>query len=301
MPSAGTGPSEYLRPETVSRLANMELRARLIVEGFIAGLHRSPYHGFSVEFAEYRQYNDGESTRNIDWKIYAKTDRYYLKVFEDETNLRGTLLLDRSGSMDFASGPVTKLRYASILCAALGYLMIKQRDAAGLAVFDERIRQIVPHRSVRRHLFRILEVLENVTPGAKTGISPALNEMAERVRRRGLVVLASDLIDDPDEVIRGLKHFRHRGHEIVVFHVLDPAELSLDYSGEVTFVDRETGDKLRTRPWFVRRDYARSVREWTGELRRRCAENAVDYNLVTTDRPFDEALISYLSKRARMK
>ena len=291
---------EFLRPETVSRLANMELRARLIVEGFIAGLHRSPYHGFSVEFAEYRQYNAGESAKNIDWKIYAKTDRYYLKVFEDETNLRGTLLLDRSASMDFSGGGITKLRYGALLCAALSYLMIKQRDAAGLALFDDRIGEIVPHRSARRHLFRLLKTLENVRPGGRTGISRALHDMAERIHRRGLVVLVSDLIDEPEDVISGLKHFRHRGHELVVFHLLDPLELSLDYGGEVTFVDRETGEKLRSQPWFVRKEYRRSVGDWTSFLERRCLENAIDYNLVTTSTPFDEALVRYLGKRGRM-
>jgi len=282
----------------------MELRARLIVEGFIAGLHRSPYHGFSVEFAEYRQYNAGESAKNIDWKIYAKTDRYYLKVFEDETNLRGTLLLDRSAARDFSgrapAGGVTKLRYGAMLCAALSYLMIKQRDAAGLAVFDDCLGEIVPHRSARRHLFRLLQVLENVTPGGMTGISRALHDMAERIHRRGLVVLVSDLIDEPEEVISGLKHFRHRGHELVVFHLLDPVELSLEYGGEVTFVDRETGEKLRAQPWFVRKEYRRNVAEWTSYLEKRCVENAIDYNLITTSTPFDEALVSYLGKRGRM-
>jgi len=292
---------EFLRPGTVSRLDNMELRARLIVEGFIAGLHRSPYHGFSVEFAEYRQYNAGESARNIDWKIYAKTDRYYLKVFEDETNLRGTLLLDRSASMDFGGGGgITKLRYGALLCAALSYLMIKQRDAAGLALFDDRLGEIIPHRSARGHLFRLLRELENVTPGGRTGISRSLHDMAERIHRRGLVILVSDLIDEPDDVINGLKHFRHRGHELIVFHVLDPLELTLDYGGEVTFVDRETNEKLRSQPWFVRKEYRRSVAAWTGHLERRCVENAIDYNLMTTETPFDQALVTYLGKRGRM-
>jgi len=301
VPDATTPAGDFLLPEVVSRLAGMDLRARLIVEGFIAGLHRSPYHGFSVEFAEYRQYNAGESARNIDWKIYAKTDRYYLKMFEDETNLRGTLLLDRSASMDFSSGPVTKLRYGALLCAALSYLMIRQRDAVGLAVFDEHIGEIVPHRSVRGHLFHLLRTLESVQAGRRTRISPALHEMAERIVRRGLVVVVSDLMDDPAEVITGLKHFRHRGHEIVVFHLLDPLELSLDIGGEVAFVDRETGERLRAQPWFVRGEYRRSVREWTRWLGERCLENAVDYTLITTDTPFDQALVAYLGKRGRMR
>jgi uncharacterized protein (DUF58 family) len=300
MPPEKHNAGEFLRPGTVSRLDNMELRARLIVEGFIAGLHRSPYHGFSVEFAEYRQYNAGESARNIDWKIYAKTDRYYLKVFEDETNLRGTLLLDRSASMDFSGGGITKLRYGALLCAALAYLMIKQRDAAGLALFDDRLGEIIPHRSARGHLFRLLSELENAEPGGRTGISRSLHDMAERIHRRGLVVLVSDLIDEPDDVINGLKHFRHRGHELIVFHVLDPLELTLDYGGEVTFVDRETGERLRSQPWFVREEYRKSVAEWTSGLERRCVENAIDYNLVTTDTPFDQALVTYLGKRGRM-
>lgn len=293
--------SEFLRPEVVSRLANMDLRARLIVEGFIAGLHRSPYHGFSVEFAEYRQYNAGESIRNVDWKIYGKTDRYYVKVFEDETNLKCSLLLDQSASMDFGSGEVTKLRYATLLCAALGYLMINQRDAVGLAVFDERINTLIPHRSVRRQLLYLLRTLEKVRVGAKTEISGTLHEMAERIKRRGLVILFSDLFDDPDDVLTGLKHFRHRGHEIVLFHILDPIELTLDYRGEVRFVDKETGEKLRAQPWFLKKEYRRSVAEWVSWLERECKENAIDYNLVTTETSFDQALVSYLNKRSRLR
>jgi uncharacterized protein (DUF58 family) len=293
--------SEFLRPEVVSRLANMDLRARLIVEGFIAGLHRSPYHGFSVEFAEYRQYNAGESTRNVDWRIFAKTDRYYVKIFEDETNLKATLLLDRSASMDFGTGAVTKLRYGTLLCAALSYLMIKQRDAVGLVIFDERINALIPHRSVRRHLLYLLSTLEGISPGARTEISGTLHEMAERIKRRGLVILFSDLLDDPETVLGGLKHFRHRGHEIVLFHILDPIELSLDYRGEVEFVDKETGERLRTQPWFLKADYIRTVREWTVWLERRCKEHAIDYNLVTTETPFDQALVRYLSKRRRLR
>lgn len=301
MPPEKVQINEFLRPETVSRLANMDLLARLIVEGFIAGLHRSPYHGFSVEFAEYRQYNDGESTRNIDWKIFAKTDRYYTRIFEDETNLKATLLLDRSASMGFESAGVTKLRYGTLLCAALAYLMIKQRDAVGLAVFDERINTMIPHRSVRRQLFHLMKTLGETTPGAKTEISGTLHEMAERIKRKGLIVLVSDLFDDPRRIINGLKHFRHRGHEIIVFHLLDPMELSLDYRGEVRFVDLETGEKLRSRPWLVKKEYRRDLGQWAAELERSSKENGIDYNLITTDTPFDKALFSYLSKRQRMR
>ncbi len=293
--------SEFLRPETVSRLANMDLRARFIVEGFIAGLHRSPYHGFSVEFAEYRQYNAGETTRNIDWKTYAKTDRYYTKIFEDETNLSATLLLDRSASMDFGSSEITKLRYGTLLCAALAYLMIKQRDAVGLAIFDEKIVEMVPHRSIKKHLFHLMKTLENITPGAMTEISNTLHQIAERIKRRGLIILISDLLDDSERVISGLKHFRHRGQEIVVFHLLDPMEISFDYRGEVRFVDRETGEKIRTQPWFLKKEYRADLGRWINDLETACKENAIDYNLVTTDTSFDKALFSYLSKRRRMQ
>ena len=292
---------EFLRPELVSRLENMDIRARFIVEGFIAGLHRSPYHGFSVEFAEYRQYNSGESTRNIDWKIYAKTDRYYIKVFEDETNLRATLLLDQSASMDFSSGGVTKLQYATYLAAALSYLMVRQRDAVGLVVFDEKINKVVPHHSFRSHLFNLLKVLQNLNPGKRTAISSTLHEMAERLKRRGLIVLMSDLMDEPADVIEGLKHFRHRGHEIVVFHLLDPLELSLDYKGEVRFVDKETKEQLRTQPSFLRKDYRLNVQRWIKRLEDECKENAIDYNAITTDESFDQALIAYLNKRKRLR
>jgi uncharacterized protein (DUF58 family) len=293
--------SEFLKPEVVSRLKNMELKARFIVEGLIAGLHRSPYHGFSVEFAEYRQYNPGESTRDVDWKIYAKTDRHYVKVFEDETNLRATLLLDRSASMDYESGGLTKLRYGALLAAALSYLMIKQRDAVGLVIFDEKVQTALPHRSARRHLLQLLSSLENIEPGARTSVGGALHEMAERIRRRGLMILFSDLLDDPSRVMNGLKHFRHRGHEVVVFHILDPSELSLAFSGEVQFVDKETGERLRTRPWFLGAEYRKDVNDWIDELDRTCKRNAIDYNLITTDTPFDHALVSYLNKRRTLR
>jgi len=299
--SSNSSLSEFLRPEVVSRLDNMELRARLIVEGFIAGLHRSPYHGFSVEFAEYRQYNAGESTRNVDWRIYAKTDRYYVKTFEDETNLRATLLLDKSASMDFTTTGVTKLRYGSLLCAAMSYLMIRQRDAVGLAVFDDKVRTLITHRSARRHLLYLLGTLERIQAGNRTEISGTLHEMAERLKRRGLVVIFSDMFDDPDRVMGGLKHFRHRGHEIVLFHILDPMELNLDYSGEVRFIDRETGERLRTQPWFLKNEYRRDVKSWIAKLETECKENAINYNIVTVDTPFDQALVSYLGKRSRLR
>lgn len=293
-----------------TRLANMELKARLIVEGYIAGMHRSPYHGFSVEFAEYRQYMQGDNTRYIDWKVYGKTDRFYLKVFEEETNLRATIILDKSGSMGFTSGAadretlpragVDKLTYGGLLAASLAYLMVHQQDAVGLCLFDDRVRAFTPHRSIRRHLFYLLSELEHVVPGERTRVSPALHFLAERVKRRGLVVLISDLMDNPDDVLMGLKHFRHRGHEVIVFHVLDPRELDLDYRDEVEFQDMETGNKIRVEPAFLKEPYARNVQKWIGALDRGCKSHQIDYNLLSTHTPFDQALTAYLNKRVRM-
>jgi uncharacterized protein (DUF58 family) len=312
--------SRYLDPAVVSKLRNMELKARLIVEGYIAGLHRSPYHGFSVEFAEYRQYMQGDNIKTIDWKVYAKTDRTYVKVFEEETNLIGTILLDKSGSMGFPSaedlrarardggrreGPVgeatvDKLTYGSMLAASLAHMMIRQQDAVGLCLFDDRIRTMIPHRSVRKQLFHILNNLESVEAGAKTSISPALHEIAERMKRRGLLIVISDLMDDPEELLMGLKHFRHRRHEVIVFHILDPREIDLDYKDEVEFEDLESGRKLRMEPAFMREHYSSDVQRWIQKLERGCRNHHIDYNLLRTDTPFDQALTAYLGKRQRL-
>jgi len=309
--------SKYLDPAVVSKLSNMDLRARLIVEGYIAGMHRSPYHGFSVEFAEYRQYMQGDSIKTIDWKVYGKTDRSYVKVFEEETNLIANILLDKSGSMGFPTKEdirarrdsrkqkdigdhVDKLTYGGLLAASLAYMMIRQQDAVGLSLFDDRVRTLIPHRSVRKQLFHILQNLDNIVPGEKTSISPALHEMAERMKRRGLVILISDLMDDPEKILMGLKHFRHRKHEVIVFHILDPYEIELDYRDEVEFEDMESGRRLRLEPAFLREQYNRDVGAWIEKLERGCKNNQIDYNLLRTDTPFDQALTAYLGKRLRL-
>jgi uncharacterized protein (DUF58 family) len=319
--------SRFLDPAVVSRLGNMDLKARLIVEGYIAGLHRSPYHGFSVEFAEYRQYMQGDNIKTIDWKVFGKTDRSYVKLFEEETNLIGTILLDKSGSMGFPSAeearerergerrrrhrnrsegegeagpPLTKLNYGSMLAASLAYIMIRQQDAVGLCLFDDEVRTMIPHRSVRKQLFHILQNLEAVSPGRKTSVSPALHEIAERMKRRGLMILISDMMDNPDAIIDGLKHFRHRQHEVIVFHVLDPREVDLDYKDEVEFEDLESGRRLRLEPAFLREQYSQDVAGWIDRLNRNCRNHQIDYNLLRTDTPYDQALTAFLGKRQRM-
>lgn len=293
----------FLDPEALSRLDSMELIARLVVEGFIAGLHRSPFHGFSVEFSEYRPYNPGDSVGRIDWKVYAKTDRHYIKLFEEETNLRATLLLDGSRSMDFAgdAGRVSKFRYASMLAAGLAYLLIHQQDAVGLVTFDEKIRLVLPARSVRRHLYDLLTAIEQQRPGGLTDVGATLHRAAEMVKRRGLVILISDLLDEPEHVLAGLKHFRHRGHEVLVFHVLDPLERDLDLRREVRLEDLETGELLRTQPWFIRREMGERVTAWIHRLESECREHRIDYVPLTTDLPFDVALRRVLDRRARQR
>jgi uncharacterized protein (DUF58 family) len=290
-----------LNPEFVSRLKNMQLRARLVVEGFMVGLHKSPYHGFSVEFAEHRPYMPGDSLRNLDWKVFAKTDRFYVKQYEEETNLKSYLLLDTSNSMSFRSGEISKFQYASYLAAALSYLMIQQRDAVGLACYDTEVRSYLPPRSVHTYLNVLLTQLEKTQPSSRTDIGRNLHTVADRISRRGLIVVLSDLLDDPAAILSGLKHFRHEGHEVLVFHTLDPRELDFAYSGDVRFHDLETDEEMPTQPWHLRKEYRALMTHFIETLRRGCREHRIDYHLLNTKTPYGDALIQYLTKRKRMR
>ncbi len=278
----------------------MELKARLVVEGFIAGLHRGPYRGFSVEFAEHRAYMPGDPIKHVDWKVYAKTDRFFVKQFEEETNLRAYVVLDTSASMGYSSGGVSKLEYGSMLAASLMYLMLKQQDSVGLLAFDTRIRKFIPPRSTRSHLHLLLKELGEQRPGEQTDVGSALDQLAERIQRRGLIILISDLQDDPEKVISGLRHFRHRKHEVLVFHILDPSEVAFPFEGEVVLKDLETKEEIHTEPWRVRERYQEAVRGWLLNYRRRCRESAIDYVPAETSTPYDELLFSYLQKRKRL-
>ncbi|MBD3386461.1 DUF58 domain-containing protein [candidate division KSB1 bacterium] len=291
---------QYLNPETVSKLTNLNLIARLVVEGFITGLHKSPYHGFSVEFAEHRQYMPGDNIRHLDWKVYAKTDRFYVKQFEEETNLKAYLLLDASASMGYTSHNITKLQYATYLSAALAYLMIKQQDAVGLLTFDETIRSYMPPRSVGYYLPLLLKELQNTKSAKKTNLAQTLHQLAERIRRRGLVILLSDLLDDPQKIISGLKHFRHNKHQVIVFHILDPYEQNFNFSRNSQFVDMETGEKITTQPWHIRSAYRDLMSAFIRSIKTQCRENNIDYVLLNTREPFDRALVQYLLKRKRI-
>jgi uncharacterized protein (DUF58 family) len=292
---------KYLQPAVVAQLANMEMRARLVVEGFITGLHKSPYHGFSVEFTEHRQYMPGDEIKHIDWKAYGKTDRFYIKQFEEETNLKSYLIIDASRSMDYASkGNLKKFEYASYVAAALSYLMIEQRDAVGLTLFDEGIRLSMPPRATRSYLKELLKELEFAQPAKTTGTSLSLNFIAEQIKRRGLVVVLSDLFDKPEQVMAALKHFRHKGHEVVVMQILDPMERSFAFGGDAIFQDMETQDEVMTQPWHIQKAYQQSMNEFLEFYKRQCRDNNIDYVLLDTTTPFDKALFEYLNKRKRM-
>ena len=292
---------KYLQPHVVAQLANMELRARLVVEGFITGLHKSPYHGFSVEFTEHRQYMPGDEIKHIDWKAYAKTDRYFIKQFEEETNLKSYLILDASTSMNYASqGGLKKVEYASFIAAALSYLMIEQRDAVGLTVYDEKVRTSLPPRATRSYLKELLRELETLRPANKTGTAQSLHEVAERIKRRGLVIVLSDLFDDPAQVMAAFKHFRYKGNEVVVMQILDPLERSFAFGGDAIFKDMETKEEVMTQPWHIQKAYQQSMKDFLDYYKRQCRENNIDYVLLDTSMPFDKALFEYLNKRKRM-
>jgi uncharacterized protein (DUF58 family) len=290
----------FLEPQALARLKNLALAARGVVEGFISGLHASPYKGFSVEFAEHRKYSPGDNPRHLDWRVLARTNRLYVKQYHEETNLRAHILLDSSGSMAFGPAGLSKLEYASYLTAMLAYLMMRQQDAVGLTTFDSRIGLDMPVRSSPRHFDEMMTRLAAVKPGHSTRVAATLNRLAERAKRRCLVVLISDLYDDPEGIGRALHHFRHRRHEVIVFHVLDRAELEFPYRDTATFIDLETGERLQADPAYVRDEYRRQVEEFLGSCKRMCAESGVDYVLADTAVPYDAMLARYLVKRSRL-
>jgi uncharacterized protein (DUF58 family) len=292
---------QYLDPVVISRLRKLDLKAKLVVEGFLTGLHRSPYHGFSVEFAEHRQYMPGDNIRDIDWKVFGKTDRYYVKQYEEETNLRAHLLVDVSRSMTFASeGLISKLEYAKYLAAAISYLLLHQQDSVGLALFDDEIRRYIPPRSARKHLRIVLRELEELEPGRVTDVGACLSRMAERIRRRGLIVILSDLMDESERIIQALKHFRYKKHEVIVFHILDEHERTFPYSEELGFVDLESGEEVVAQPWVIAGEYRAKLQAWSESLRRACGEQRVEFVELTNSTPFDRALLRFLEKRGRL-
>ncbi|MDP6354331.1 MAG: DUF58 domain-containing protein [Planctomycetota bacterium] len=294
--------SHYLDFDVLSRISNMQLLAEVVVEGFILGLHRSPYRGFSVEFAEYRQYSPGDEIKHIDWKVFGKTDRYYVKQFEEETNLACYILLDASASMSYKSDPeaVSKLEYGSCMAACLSYFMMRQRDSTGLMIFDDKIRTILQPRLRQSHLTRILSELDTTEPGGETHISGPLHELAEGMKRRGMIVLISDLMDEPENVLSALQHFRFAGHDIIVFHVMDPGELTFPFDTMTEFTDAESGEKMLISPEGMRDIYLDEVRRFMTTYEKGCADIRADYRLIDTGKPLEHVLSEYLFRRSKL-
>jgi uncharacterized protein (DUF58 family) len=292
----------FLDPAVIARLGSMELKARTVVEGFLSGLHRSPFKGFSVEFAEYRQYLPGDDLSTLDWKVYARSDRHYVKKFEEETNLECHLLLDTSASMAYrGAAAMTKLEYGSVLAASLAYLMNRQRDATGLIAFDEQITQRLPARARSGHLHSILLTLERLTPGTRSNVGRPLHQLADALVKRSLAVLISDLLDDADQVIRGLKHLRFRGTDIIVFQLLDPHELEFPFRGAARFTDVESADEITADPRRVRRSYLEALDTLRGRYERELRGEGIDFLTLDTSKPLDFALLAYLDARAKRK
>jgi uncharacterized protein (DUF58 family) len=291
---------DLLDPRHVARLGNLELIARTIVEGFLRGVHRSVHRGSSVEFAEHRPYVPGDAIDRLDWRAFGKTDRLYLREFEDETNLRATFIIDASASMGFGSRGISKFRYASCLLAAFGYILHKQLDAIGLMTFDELPRQWFPPRASLAHLEGLLRSLEAVRPEGRTALSAVLHQAAEAARRRGLVMLFSDLLDEPREILRALARLRAGGSEVAVFHIVDPAEAEFPFQRWTLFRDAEDrGRRLRLNARWVRDTYLRNFRQHVDELRRGCHAARIDYQLVDVSGPFESALRGFLTARRR--
>jgi uncharacterized protein (DUF58 family) len=293
-------PEKYLRPEVIRQVSRLDLRAKFIVEGFLSGLHASPFHGFSVEFSEHRKYVPGDDLKDLDWNIYAKTDKYYLKKFQAETNLTGYLVMDLSASMAYTyRQELTKFEYAICLAAALGYLMIHQQDPVGLITFDQKIQTSLPPRSKRTQLGTILAVLSNLKPSGETDVANCMHQLAAMIRGKSLVILFSDLMTEPSEVVKSLHHLRHRGHEVILFHILDEAEVHFPFDGVIEFEDIEDHQRLTVDARGARNDYLHALEEFKELYRRECAKANIDYVPMDTSVSFDGALMQYLLQRQK--
>ncbi len=292
---------KFLDPVVISKLKTLELRARMVVEGFKVGLHRSPYHGFSVEFSEHRPYMQGDALKNIDWKVYAKNEKYFIKQFEEETNLICNIFIDVSRSMNYKhTAKITKLDYAKTLAAALSYVMIDQQDSVGLAIYSDKIHSYLPPKSNRVYLKTILSELNQIKPGGATVTSKCLDSVAEKIKKRGLTIIISDFFDDMDSILTALKHIHYKKNEVIVFQVLDPIEKNFGFGSDSIFVDLETGEQMTTQPHQIQKAYRQAMNEFTNKLKSECLNYGIEYNVIETTQPFDKALIGYFAKRSRM-
>ncbi len=289
---------QYLKPEVIRQISRLDLRAQFIVKGFMQGLHASPFHGFSVEFSEHRKYTHGDNPQDIDWLVYAKTDKYYVKKFEAETNITGYLTMDLSASMAYRfKQELSKFEYATCLAAALCYLMVPQQDPVGLVTFGEKIIDSLPPKSKRQQIGNILSHLARLRPRAKTDVARSLNQLAAMLKHSSLVMLFSDLLVDPEPVMAALRRLRHGGHEVIVFHVLDQAEVEFPFDGLVEFVEPESQQRIEVDADGYRSDYLKAIREFRETYQRECRQSRIDYVPLDTSMPFDRALMEYLVSR----
>ena len=292
---------KFLDPAVISKLKTLELKARMVVEGFKVGLHRSPYHGFSVEFSEHRPYMQGDALKNVDWKVYAKSEKYYIKQFEEETNLISHIFVDASKSMQYKhSGRVSKIDYAAILAAALAYVMIDQQDSVGLAIYSDKIHTYLPPKSNRVYLKTLLSALNQIQPGGTTTTSKCLDSVAEKIKKRGLTIIISDFFDDMNSILTALKHLHYKKNEVIVFQILDPIEKSFGFDRDSIFVDLESGEQITTQPHQIQKAYQEAMNEYLNKLKNECLNFGIEYNLIDTSQPFDKALMSYFAKRAKL-
>lgn len=291
--------SPLLDPAAISRAETLGLNARFVVEGYMAGEHKSPYRGFAIEFAQHREYTHGDDPRHLDWKVLGRTDRYYIKQYEQETNYVANLLLDGSESMRYGSGKLTKLHYGKMMAACLAYLILHQRDATALGMFDTTVRDYAPRSDNLATIHNLMARLAAFEPKEQTNIAAVLHEMARQIRRKGLVIVISDFFDDEAKVLEGIQHLRFGGNEVVVFHLMDPYELEFPFTGQVEFDGLEGIAKVQTRPSEIRKSYLREVETFRQRLREGCERNNCHYTLVNTAQPLHEVLSAYLAFRLR--
>jgi len=293
-------PTRFIDPATLTRISTLELVARTVVEGFIAGLHRSPHLGFSVNFAEYRPYRPGDDTRKIDWKVYGRLDRFFVKEYEGETNTSIHLILDCSRSMSYQGQGIQKLEYGQFLAASLGYFAFKQRDSVGFVSYDQQVQDFVPARGSIGHLNTVLHTIEATRPCEQSNFVKPLVSVADRLRRRGIVIVISDLYDEPKNVMEGLRHLAFRGNDVIVFQVLDPLELRFDFADSAQFIDMETRAEMHVIPDYIRQEYRKILGEQIAFYEKECQKDRMDYTLLDTSEPLDRALFAYLLRREQL-
>ncbi|MBK7979942.1 MAG: DUF58 domain-containing protein [Ignavibacteriae bacterium] len=294
--------TKILNPSVIAKLKTLELKASTVVEGFMVGYHKSPYHGFSVEFSQHRPYMQGDSIKNLDWKVFAKSEKYFIKQYEEETNLLAHIVLDTSRSMSYKNeGSVSKFEYSKVLAASFIYLLLKQQDAVGLALYSSELKSYLQPKSKRTYLRQLLTEIEKFDAQSETKTSTSINSIAEKITKRGLVIIISDLLDEPAEILNSLKKFYFKKNEVIIFHVLDPTEINFNFKNDSIFVDLETNEELNTQPIQIQKSYYEAMRNYLTTIKNGCNKLGYDYNLIETTSTYDIALMNFFKKRSRMK